>query len=167
MKNMPEITDDELRSIMYALTLGERPRTRERWLKKGFKKIHKRGENALFNYWRRRIEANEADLKYALRERITYFERISSAGRPTQPPPNTPPNLPQMAASFGNSVLNFARNGFTTTDSETLAAREEICRGCEFWDSEALNGTGRCRKCGCATWAKLRMATEKCPIGKW
>jgi hypothetical protein len=77
------------------------------------------------------------------------------------------PSSTEMAKSIGNSIANFVRGGFSTTDSETLAAREETCRGCEFWDSEALNGTGRCRKCGCSTWAKLRMTTEKCPIGKW
>jgi hypothetical protein len=30
-----------------------------------------------------------------------------------------------------------------------------------------MRGTGRCSKCGCSTWAKLRMASEKCPIDKW
>ena len=50
---------------------------------------------------------------------------------------------------------------------EALATRQDICRACPEWDATALNSTGRCRKCGCSTWAKLRMATEKCPIGKW
>ena len=167
MKNMPEITDDELRSIMYSLTLGERPHTRERWLKKGFKKIHKRGENALFNYWRRRIEANEADLKYAVDKNLAFLERISSTKKVVPPPPADPPSIPQMAASLGGSLTNFARSGFTTTDATTLAAREATCRGCDMWDAKAVNGTGRCKKCGCSTWAKLRMASERCPLGKW
>jgi len=70
-------------------------------------------------------------------------------------------------AQFKNSALNFARAGFATTPPEALAAREATCRACPEWDAKALNGTGRCRKCGCSTWAKLRMATEKCPINKW
>jgi predicted Zn-ribbon and HTH transcriptional regulator len=61
----------------------------------------------------------------------------------------------------------FARSGFLTTPPEALAAREATCRACPEWDAEALNATGRCRKCGCSTWAKLRMATERCPLGKW
>jgi len=70
-----------------------------------------------------------------------------------------------------NSVLlsgkNFTASGFATTPPEALATREATCRACPEWDASALNNTGRCRKCGCSTWAKLRMATERCPIGKW
>lgn len=61
----------------------------------------------------------------------------------------------------------FAVSGFTATPPEILAAREATCRACHEWDAAALNATGRCRKCGCSTWAKLRMATERCPLGKW
>ncbi len=61
----------------------------------------------------------------------------------------------------------FARSGFATTPLEILATREATCRACPEWAAEALNNTGRCRKCGCSTWAKLRMATERCPLGKW
>jgi len=67
----------------------------------------------------------------------------------------------------GNAAHRFARAGFSTTPPEALATREAICRACPEWDAAALNGTGRCRKCGCSTWAKLRMATEACPLGKW
>jgi hypothetical protein len=66
-----------------------------------------------------------------------------------------------------NALHGFAVSGFTTTPPEILAEREATCRACPEWDSAALNNTGRCRKCGCSTWAKLRMATERCPIGKW
>ena len=61
----------------------------------------------------------------------------------------------------------FAASRFAATPREALAARESTCRVCDQWDAAALNGTGRCRKCGCSTWAKLRMATERCPLGKW
>ena len=72
-----------------------------------------------------------------------------------------------MFASFLKSSSNFLRHGAPTTPPETLAAREATCRACDQWDAAALNGTGRCRKCGCSTWAKLRMASEACPLGKW
>jgi hypothetical protein len=58
-------------------------------------------------------------------------------------------------------------SGFATTPPEALATREATCKACPEWDAAALNNTGRCRKCGCSTWAKLRMATERCPLGKW
>tara|TARA_R110000868_G_scaffold96911_1_gene266569 strand:+ start:388 stop:666 length:279 start_codon:yes stop_codon:yes gene_type:complete len=68
---------------------------------------------------------------------------------------------------FGNSTSKFILKGLPTINAEILAAREATCRACPEWDAQALNGTGRCRKCGCSTWAKLRMATERCPLGKW
>jgi len=72
----------------------------------------------------------------------------------------------QMRSAI-NAGHSFTRAGFATTSPETLSVREATCRACPEWDAAALNNTGRCRKCGCSTWAKLRMATEKCPIGKW
>lgn len=77
------------------------------------------------------------------------------------------PKLKQMAKSFKESFSNWILSNNKITDEETLKTRLEACRKCEFWNSKALRGTGRCMKCGCSTWAKLRMATEKCPIGKW
>jgi predicted Zn-ribbon and HTH transcriptional regulator len=73
----------------------------------------------------------------------------------------------EMVERFWHSTAKFARSGFSTTPPEILAQREATCRACHEWDSAALNATGRCRKCGCSTWAKLRMATERCPLGKW
>jgi len=77
------------------------------------------------------------------------------------PPPLT------MAKTFVKSAIDWTAKGFAATDEETLWTRTKICGSCEFWNATALRGTGRCMKCGCSTWAKLRMATEKCPIGKW
>jgi predicted Zn-ribbon and HTH transcriptional regulator len=69
--------------------------------------------------------------------------------------------------NVGFAVRKFAASNFIPTPPEALATRQDICKACPEWDAQALNKTGRCRKCGCSTWAKLRMATEKCPIGKW
>jgi len=73
----------------------------------------------------------------------------------------------EMIKSATKSAALWASRGFEHTNEETLKTRIETCGKCEFWNSQALGGTGRCMKCGCSTWAKLRMATEKCPIGKW
>ena len=72
-----------------------------------------------------------------------------------------------MLSKSKAAFTRFARAGFATTPPEALAQREATCRACPEWDAAALNATGRCRKCGCSTWAKLRMATERCPFGKW
>ena len=82
-------------------------------------------------------------------------------------PPHIADRRAQMLARFGSAAHRFARAGFATTPPEALANRQDICKACPEWDAKALNNTGRCRKCGCSTWAKLRMATERCPLGKW
>lgn len=69
--------------------------------------------------------------------------------------------------SFLKSSFNWAKSGFKIADNELIEYRKEICKSCDQWDASALNNTGRCKKCGCSTWAKLRMSTERCPIGKW
>jgi hypothetical protein len=69
--------------------------------------------------------------------------------------------------SLTKATANWVKEGAPITDEETLKVRLETCKGCEFWDESGFDKTGRCKKCGCSTQAKLRMATEKCPIGKW
>ena len=78
-----------------------------------------------------------------------------------------PPPLRKQFEAAAQATGRFARSGFQTTPPEALATREATCRACPEWDAQALNNTGRCRKCGCSTWAKLRMTTERCPLGKW
>lgn len=52
--------------------------------------------------------------------------------------------------------------GFKTLASPELAqVRFRRCVGCQF------HKEGICLKCGCLIEAKVLLATEKCPIGKW
>ena len=81
--------------------------------------------------------------------------------------PLRPPPLITMAHNFATAANSWVNSNFSKTDDASLEMRLEACRGCEFWSAKGFGGTGRCMKCGCSTWAKLRMATEKCPIGKW
>lgn len=69
--------------------------------------------------------------------------------------------------NVSNAALRFAKSGFVVAPIDILESRKSICLKCEFWNKEAFNNTGKCNKCGCSTWAKLRMLSEKCPIGKW
>jgi len=81
------------------------------------------------------------------------------------PPPD--PSLLEKAKSLAQATGSWAKGGFKLADESTLAGRMAICKACEFWDHSGFAGTGRCQKCGCSTQAKLRMATSKCPEGKW
>jgi len=69
--------------------------------------------------------------------------------------------------SVSSSLNNWVNNGIKKTSDENINIRTNICNVCDFWDSEAFNKSGKCNKCGCNTWFKIRMDTEKCPLGKW
>jgi len=95
------------------------------------------------------------------------FRSITSPRQKFTVATQMPPSIAMMISSFTASAMRFIKNRAPTTPPEILAARESTCRACHEWDAAALNNTGRCKKCGCSTWAKLRMATERCPLGKW
>jgi len=51
-------------------------------------------------------------------------------------------------------------------NAATITQRTEICRICPHAQITA-GVLRRCQLCGCATWAKVRNAGAKCPVGKW
>jgi hypothetical protein len=60
------------------------------------------------------------------------------------------------AAGLIQSELNIG-----VAADEVIAARRAACEACDQWDH------GRCKSCGCYTFAKTRLRSEKCPLGKW
>ena len=76
-------------------------------------------------------------------------------------------NFLEKCNSFSSSVFNYSKSGFKSSTQEEILKRKSICEMCDNWISSAWNGTGKCNLCGCSTWAKIRMATERCPLGKW
>lgn len=69
--------------------------------------------------------------------------------------------------SFTESASKWIFAKMPVLGVDEIQKRLEICSDCEFWDSSGFNKTGKCKKCGCSTWAKIRMGTERCPVGKW
>jgi len=51
--------------------------------------------------------------------------------------------------------------GVQAACDETVRSRWAACLECDAHDC------GRCRECGCFTGAKIRVAGESCPRGKW
>ena len=64
-------------------------------------------------------------------------------------------------ARFVAEIAEWGQGGFelATNHSE----RMDICRGCEFYKAKEE----KCEKCGCYMLAKTKLATAKCPVGKW
>ena len=84
-------------------------------------------------------------------------------------PPISPPSLGQQAKSFSKSVYDFISAGAPVASSEVVAQRLAICQGCDYHGPDPIFNSveGRCLKCGCLLKAKIRMATESCPIARW
>jgi len=46
-------------------------------------------------------------------------------------------------------------------DQDLIQQRRRACESCEEWEH------GKCRRCGCYTWAKTRLTRETCPLDRW
>ena len=79
---------------------------------------------------------------------------------------DTLPTTFQMVQKFTKATYNWAKSGFKLADEAELARRKSICNKCNFWYPTARMGLGKCLKCGCSS-AKLKLASESCPIGRW
>jgi hypothetical protein len=66
-----------------------------------------------------------------------------------------------VAGAIGRVATAALRGQQVRVDDETLAARRATCQGCEY-----LKGS-TCELCGCFYQAKIALATEQCPVGKW
>lgn len=173
------IDTEELKNLVYALTLAVRKPKRELWVKKGFKRVNRK-KDFLLNYWSCRLaKNNRGDLELYARilkdynavmlkahTQITQTEKKSETVT-TEEKKQILATPAQMLTSAGAAAAKWIKGGLKTLSEEKVQKRLDICKGCEFWDSAALKGTGRCRKCGCATWAKIRMPAERCPENKW
>jgi hypothetical protein len=78
-----------------------------------------------------------------------------------------PPSLPQMAAKVTSSALSWVKGGFALTPAAQVEERMAICKPCNYYDADGFGGSGRCLNCGCLIPAKIRLATERCPLSKW
>jgi hypothetical protein len=76
--------------------------------------------------------------------------------------------MPPVATQIKNAAVALVKVTSTVTSGNPIVAPEEeiekrktICESCEF-----LNGH-RCAKCGCVFNYKIRLATQRCPVGRW
>lgn len=168
------VTKEDLQRIFRFLTLQSRPRNKwPLWFERGLKKIDANPQRFI-NYWTARLSKGDpTDL--ALYNNLVWSERAKEKlvpSPPIPPPPIPPlpvhpPPLVTQAKTLASSMTSWAASGFKTVSKETLKSRLDTCSTCPLWDPTAFGGTGRCTKCGCSTQAKLRLAHEKCPEGKW
>lgn len=86
--------------------------------------------------------------------------------QPSAPIPPRRPSLLELANNFTSATAEWAASGFPIASEDEFVRRHKVCGECEFWDSNAFQGVGRCGICGCSGF-KLWLETSNCPIGKW
>lgn len=158
----------DLEKIIYALTLEDRgPKKRLKWLSRGFKFFNKK-PGSLFQYWKTRLlKGDEGDFLLYKETLKKYKKARREAAKKETAKKQEYPSVKEMASSASDSITKWISSGFKIASKEETEKRRRICIVCPFWDAMALNATGRCKKCGCSTWAKIKLATESCPEKKW
>jgi hypothetical protein len=168
MKNLEE----KIRKVMYSLTVHYRGNVNF-WISKGFNRLNNRNKDSLYNYWKGKATSDNQELLNKIEELWQKHQTLDlqnlkkTTTQETNSSTSSAPSLFEMFKNVTKSTAQFIKSGMVVVSPEDLEKRLAICRNCEKFDAEALNGTGRCKLCGCSTALKLKMATEKCPIGKW
>jgi hypothetical protein len=97
---------------------------------------------------------------------IYSLDRIPEEEKEEEIKKSLPSNM-QMIKSLSSSLKNVSKaliKGEKVRLSKGEAEeRMKICASCE----EYIKEENRCNLCGCYMRVKTRIATEKCPIGKW
>ena len=73
--------------------------------------------------------------------------------------PSIPIQVANASAAVGRVVKAAAQGTQIMVPIQQAEARQAICLDC--------SETKRCFACGCYIGLKTRLATEKCPLGKW
>jgi rubrerythrin len=71
--------------------------------------------------------------------------------------------IPSLLQQAVNGAVGLAKNitGIDQASPEVITERYEICKACDQYKR------WQCQKCGCPVAAKVRIASESCPILKW
>ena len=69
-------------------------------------------------------------------------------------------NLANMAKLIASDTLKGKR---LLTNNKEQEERLSICKSCKYYDEKVI----RCTQCGCFLEAKVKVASQYCPIGKW
>jgi hypothetical protein len=164
----------KLDKIVVAMTVADRKNKNKplakKWISRGFRRITKQN---LIKYWENRLSSKPEDLDL-YKTTLTMYER--TLGSPAREKVDATagsnqeiqaPGVWQMMKTAAIAGKNFVKSGMKFVTEEQFEAREAICKGCEYWNPKGYGNTGQCLKCGCATKAKLRLASESCPLQKW
>jgi hypothetical protein len=89
--------------------------------------------------------------------------QVACCGRSNHPLPPLKEQMKNAVKAAGRVVSSVVQNKQVFAEQSIIDNRYNICQGCEFLNIEKQ----RCSKCGCSYKTKIKLSTEKCPIGKW
>lgn len=88
--------------------------------------------------------------------------------RPDLGPAFTSPRPGDKALSLLVAMRRWTHAGCPLAPGRVRKIRSAICSACHHWSGLGNIGLGECRAPGCGcTRAKVWLATEACPLGKW
>lgn len=84
----------------------------------------------------------------------------------------------KLAGRLGAALFRWGQKGFRTLDEAVMKARLDICQSCPnlieppnklIYKVKLVKASDPriCQKCGCVASAKVKVPTERCPIGLW
>lgn len=119
----------------------------------------KRGASVSFGICARSCSESNGPWKTEL---LNEINKSLQENRSTPPEPS----WVEMGANLTASLAVWASAGFPVAQEATIEGRRSSCLACDFWDSTARRGLGRCRECGCCS-VKWWLQTSKCKLGRW
>jgi hypothetical protein len=82
--------------------------------------------------------------------------------------PSENPSTAVLVGRAAKAGLRWVGAGMPLVARATYRQRLTACQACAYWKPAARLGLGKCRAPGCGcTGLKLRLATERCPVGRW
>jgi hypothetical protein len=84
----------------------------------------------------------------------------------------------KLAGRLGAALYRWGREGFRTLDEAVIKTRLDMCQSCPnlieppnklIYKVKLVKASDPriCQKCGCVASAKVKVPTERCPIGLW
>jgi hypothetical protein len=117
----------------------------------------------IFCEWAKAVPPDPARLDHIRLRSGLGAEPIPDTLPPAYPPPAR--QAANLAGAAARAVAAAVKGERVLAPADLVAARRALCLPCEH-NGERATGGIRCTKCGCGG-AKLHLATESCPAGKW
>jgi hypothetical protein len=147
------IQDNDIANVMYAMTLEDRPRSKDKWVMGCY--FNRLGKKKLFSYWKNRISTNPSDLD--------FFNKILSQYQRRR-------EHPEGYAWLGeNPSAKWLpkKPGLKLAAEHLVLERQRACVECQHFDPAAFGGAGRCVECWCPIISMTTIASSACPVGRW